>query len=124
MSPLYCNNTTFLNDASFESSGFYIKRPSLNTISFVGAKFSGGLSFKNTHLEYLPVFSLSTQENFHRAKFSYNTPPSSYNFCVNNSSKIIPLQEIKYKNKTYTIPAGCALFNPDNPSLPEILSTL
>lgn len=124
MSPLYCNNTTFLNDASFESSGFYIKRPSLNTISFVGAKFSGGLSFKNTHLEYLPVFSLSTQENFHRAKFSYNTPPSSYNFRVNNSSKIIPLQEIKYKNKTYIIPAGCALFNPDNPSLPEILSTL
>lgn len=124
MSPLYCNNTTFLNDVSFESSGFYTKRPSPNTISFVGAKFSGGLSFKNTHLEYLPIFSPSTQENFHRAKFSYNTLPSRYNFCVNNSSKTIPLQEIKYKNKTYTIPAGCALFNPDNPSLPEILSTL
>lgn len=125
MSPLYCDNTTFLNDVSFESSGFYTKHPSPNTISFVGAKFSGGLSFKNTHLECLPIFSLSTQENFYRAKFSYNIPPNSYNFCINDSSKkIIPLQEIKYKNKTYTIPAGCALFNPDNPSLPDILSTL
>ncbi len=125
MSPLYCNNTIFLNDVSFESSGFYTKQPSPNIISFAGAKFSSGLSFRNAYLEYFPVFLSSTQENFYRAKFSYNIPPNSYNFCVNDSSKkIIPLQEIKYKNKTYTIPAGCALFNPDNPSLPDILSTL
>ena len=125
MSPLYCDNTIFLNDVSFESSGFYTKEPSPNIISFAGAEFSGGLSFKNTHLEYFPVFLSSTQENFHRAKFSYNKPPNSYNFCVSDSSKtIIPLQEIKYKNKTYTIPVGCALFSPDNPSQPEIVSTL
>ena len=125
MSPLYCNNTIFLNDVSFESSGFYTKQPSPNIISFAGAKFSRGLSFRNAYLEYLPVFLSSTQENFHRTKFSYNMPPNSYNFCVSDSSKtIIPLQEIKYKNKTYTIPVGCALFSPDNPSQPEIVSTL
>ena len=124
-SPLYCDNTIFLNDVSFEGSGFYTKQPSPSIISFAGAKFSRGLSFRNAYLEHLPVFLSSTQENFYRAKFSYKIPPNSYNFCVNYSSKkTIPLQEIKYKNKTYTIPAGCALFNPDNPSLPDILSTL
>ena len=125
ISPLYFNNTIFLNDVSFEGSGFYTKQPSPSIISFAGAKFSRGLSFRNAYLEHLPVFLSSTQENFHRTKFSYNMPPNSYNFCVNDSSKkIIPLQDLKYKNKTYTIPIGCALFDPDNPSQPEIISTL
>ena len=93
-------NNTYFNWATFTNKADFTEAIFTNVIDFVGA------TFKN----FEPTF----YTRLGRAKFSAEADSHEYIFLVSPRSKPITLGLATFLDKSYTIPRGAVLFDPDS----------
>lgn len=99
------NRATFVNNAYFSWAIFtnkadFTEATFINDVDFVGA------NFKN----FEPTFYTGME----RAKFSVKADPQEYIFLVAPGSRPIVLGSIMFRDKSYSIPRGAVLFDPNS----------
>ena len=110
------NNATFTGDAIFRDVIFTGEAKFGGVIfnkhtNFVEATFKGGAGFsKMTFTEFEPWFF----EMCRHARFSAAMNPHDYNFSVTTKSKPVNLGTATLLGKTFKIPLGTILFDPDS----------
>ena len=96
---------TFTREASFSGATFVHKA------SFSGATFAQNLSFKDAFFKnYAPTFV----SKILIAQFSVHPAQEDYNFSVSSGSKPIELGSATLGDKTFIIPFGTVVFDPDS----------
>ena len=110
------NEATFTGDVSFHDVIFTGEAKFGGVIfnkhtNFVEAMFKGGAGFsKMTFTEFEPWFF----EMCRHARFSAAMNPHDYNFSVTTKSKPVNLGTATLLGKTFKIPLGTILFDPDS----------
>ena len=110
------NEATFTGDVSFHDVIFTGEAKFGGVIfnkhtNFVEATFKGGAGFsKMTFTEFEPWFF----EMCRHARFSAAMNPHDYNFSVTTKSKPVNLGTATLLGKTFKIPLGTILFDPDS----------
>ena len=94
------SNAHFFYPVNFKSSCFS------KFLDFSGAKFTEEVKF--------PAVTF-TRVDFSRTKFSYESTPESYSFNFSSNSHKIEPETHELNGRTFTIPKGAMLFDPDNP---------
>ena len=80
--------------------------------SFSGATFNNGFTMQGAHSEGIIDFVNDSEK---ATKFSYRIAPLKYNFKLHRESFQIETDEIiSPDGKSFTIPKGCVIFDPDN----------
>ena len=116
------NNTTFTGDAIFRDVIFTGEAKFGGVIfnkhtNFVEATFKGGAGFsKMTFTEFEPWFF----EMCRHARFSAAMNPHDYNFSVTTKSKPVNLGTATLLGKTFKIPLGTILFDPDSNDISDL----
>ena len=102
----FFQSATFTQDASFQSATFTKKA------NFRGATFMQKTDFSYATFEnYEPLFANGEE----RAKFSIRPSHEDYIFSVASGSKSINRKPATLLGKTFEIPLGTVLFDPDSP---------
>jgi len=115
------NEATFTGDVSFHDVIFTGEAKFGGVIfnkhtNFVEATFKGGAGFsKMTFTEFEPWFF----EMCRHARFSAAMNPHDYNFSVTTKSKPVNLGTATLLGKTFKIPLGTILFDPDSNLISE-----
>lgn len=115
------NEATFTSDVSFHDVIFTGEAKFGGVIfnkhtNFVEATFKGGAGFsKMTFTEFEPWFF----EMCRHARFSAAMNPHDYNFSVTTKSKPVNLGTATLLGKTFKIPLGTILFDPDSNDISE-----
>ena len=110
------NEATFTGDVSFHDVIFTGEAKFGGVIfnkytNFVEATFKGGAGFsKMTFTEFEPLFF----EMCRHARFSAAMNPHDYNFSITTKSKPVNLGTATLLGKTFKIPLGTILFDPDS----------
>ena len=95
---------TFTGNVDFGGAEFSEKA------DFWSAEFSGDANFKNSYFEkYAPLFA----DDSGAARFSNRTNWTDSNFSVLSGSRSIELGSATLGDKTFSIPFGTVVFNPD-----------
>ena len=116
------NNATFTGDAIFRDVIFTGEAKFGGVIfnkhtNFVEATFKGGAGFsKMTFTEFEPWFF----EMCRHARFSAAMNPHDYNFSVTTKSKPVNLGTATLLGKTFKIPLGTILFDPDSNDISDL----
>ena len=116
------NNATFTGDAIFRDVIFTGEAKFGGVIfnkhtNFVEATFKGGAGFsKMTFTEFEPWFF----EMCRHARFSAAMNPHDYNFSVTTKSKPVNLGTATLLDKTFKIPLGTILFDPDSNDISDL----
>lgn len=93
-------NNAYFNWATFTSKADFTGTTFTNDVDFVGAIFEN----------FEPTF----YTRMGRAKFSVEADPQEYIFLVAPGSKPIILGSIMFRDKSYSIPRGAVLFDPNS----------
>lgn len=115
------NEVTFTGDVSFHDVIFTGEAKFGGTIfnkhtNFVEATFKGGAGFsKMTFTDFKPCFF----EMCRHARFSAAMNPYDYNFSVTTKSEPVNLGTATLLGKTFKIPLGTILFDPDSNDISE-----
>lgn len=116
------NEATFTGDVSFHDVIFTGEAKFGGVIfnkhtNFVEATFKGGAGFsKMTFTEFEPWFF----EMCRHARFSAAMNPHDYNFSVTTKSKPVNLGTTTLLGKTFKIPLGTILFDPDSNDISDL----
>lgn len=116
------NEATFTGDVSFHDVIFTGEAKFGGVIfnkhtNFVEATFKGGAGFsKMTFTEFEPWFF----EMCRHARFSAAMNPHDYNFSVTTRSKPVNLGTATFLGKTFKIPLGTILFDPDSNDISDL----
>lgn len=116
------NEATFTGDVSFHDVIFTGEAKFGGVIfnkhtNFVEATFKGGAGFsKMTFTEFEPWFF----EMCRHARFSAAMNPHDYNFSVTTKSKPVNLGTATLLGKTFKIPLGTILFDPDSNDISDL----
>ena len=101
----YFIGTTFNGGTRFEGTTFS------RYIYFQDATFSGEMTFRSTYFEkYAPTFADGSDS----ARFSDQVNWTDSNFSVRSDSQPIELGSATLDGKTFRIPLGTVVFNPDS----------
>ncbi|WP_314099259.1 pentapeptide repeat-containing protein [uncultured Rothia sp.] len=100
--------TTFISNADFQGARF------TSIASFSKATFTRRVIFcSTTFTQYGPIFAMADSEE-RKAQFSAGAEPRDYDFSVSSESKPIKCQTATLLGKSFTIPIGTILFDPDS----------
>lgn len=99
------SDTRFIKDANFMRAKF---TPEVN---FSGATFFQGTSFIWTKFE---IYSLDHASGFYRTQFSVQANPADYKFTIICGNERLKCGTVTLLNKTFRIPYGAVLFDPDS----------
>ena len=101
----YFGGTKFTGNADFERAEF-------TRYAYYGdAEFTENTSFNGAHFkQYAPVFANDSDS----ARFSAQVNPQYYVFSVNESSKPVKCETATLLGKSFIIPLGTVLFDPDS----------
>ena len=101
----YFGGTKFTGNADFERAEF-------TRYAYYGdAEFTENTSFNGAYFkQYAPVFANDSDS----ARFSAQVNPQYYVFSVNESSKPVKCETATFLGKSFIIPLGTVLFDPDS----------
>ena len=106
----YFGNAEFTKDADFRNTKF-TKNAYFGDAYFGGARFTGNTSFNRAYFKkYAPTFADKSSS----ALFSVQVDPQDYVFSVSEGSKPINCGTATLDGKSFEIPLGAALFDPDS----------
>ena len=89
---------------------------------FIGVEFFSGVSFENSMFGRRIMFSEYSGKRMKKTAFSVKNDPKEYNFEINGIamvSKIETEQITVTDGRSFTIPAGCELFDPEPLPMPK-----
>lgn len=100
------------SNAEFTENAYFSNAEFTENINFRGAKFSGKTSFEEAYFEkYAPTFA----NNAGSAQFSAQVDPQDYLFEAHPESPHgFSCGEAELLNKTFILPRGAVLFDPDS----------
>ena len=97
--------------AKFAGTTYFWGAQFAGTTYFLGSEFAGTARFNSTHFEnYAPIFA----DTFGSARFSDQVKWRDSNFLVHSRSKPIELGSATLGDKTFSIPFGTVVFDPDS----------
>lgn len=100
--------TTFISNADFQGARF------TSIASFSKATFTRRVIFLHTTFtQYGPIFAMADSEE-RKAQFSAGAEPRDYDFSVSSESKPIKCGTATFLGKSFTVPLGTILFDPDS----------
>ena len=100
--------TTFISNADFQGARF------TSIASFSKATFTRRVIFLHTTFtQYGPIFTMADSEE-RKAQFSAGAEPRDYDFSVSSESKPIKCGTATFLGKSFTVPLGTILFDPDS----------
>ena len=102
------HRTTFISNADFQGARF------TSIASFSKATFTRRVIFLHTTFtQYGPIFTMADSEE-RKAQFSAGAEPRDYDFSVSSESKPIKCGMATFLGKSFTVPLGTILFDPDS----------
>ena len=105
------NNITHFGNATFTGSVDFGRAEFSEKVDFRGAEFSGDANFKDSYFEkYAPIFVYDSSA----AQFSNRVNGEDSNFSVRSDSQPIELGSATFGDKTFRIPLGTVVFDPDS----------
>ena len=97
--------------AKFAGTTYFWGAQFAGTAYFLGSEFAGTARFNSTHFEnYAPIFA----DTFGSARFSDQVKWRDSNFSVRSDSQPIELGSATLDGKTFRIPLGTVVFDPDS----------
>ena len=105
-------------EAEFKEGIYLSQKVFFSSTSFIGAKFEKSTNFYATFVNSAPEFVMKYNNGKeYKAKFSIGAFVNDYKMETNPDGKSFPLEDHTLSNTgTFTIPKGCRLFDPKNPS--------
>ena len=112
-------------EAEFKEGLYLSQEIFFSSTSFIGAKFEKSTNFYATFVNSAPEFAMKDNNGKeHIAKFSIGASIDDYKMETNPDGESFALEDHILPNGwTFTIPKGCRLFDPKNPSKQLTVST-
>ena len=105
------NGNTIFSRATFTSNVHFGWTTFTSTTEFIGSNFTGDVKFVGAiFLNFKPTFSAGKSH----ARFSTDASPQDYVFFVMPRSKRIGLGTATFLDKSFAIPCGAILYDPDS----------
>ena len=105
------NGNTNFSRATFTSNVYFGWTTFTNKTEFIGSNFTGNVKFVGAiFLNFEPTFSAGKSH----ARFSTDANPQDYAFFVMRRSKRIDLGTATFLDKSFAIPCGAILYDPDS----------
>ena len=109
----FTSNADF-SAATFTSNANFVAATFTRIASFSKATFTRRVIFySTTFTQYGPLFTMAGSEEY-KAQFSAGAGPRDYDFSVSSESKPIKCETATLLGKSFTIPIGTILFDPDS----------
>lgn len=112
-------------ETEFKEGIYLSQKFFFSSTSFIGAKFEKSTNFYATFVNSAPEFAMKDNNGKeHIAKFSIDASIDDYKMETNPDGESFALEDHILPNGwTFTIPKGCRLFDPKNPSKQLTVST-
>lgn len=112
-------------ETEFKEGIYLSQKVFFSSTSFIGAKFEKSTNFYATFVNSAPEFAMKDNNGKeHKAKFSIGASIDDYKMETNPDGESFALEDHILPNGwTFTIPKGCRLFDPKNPSKQLTVST-